>query len=975
MADSTGRNALTSCIQRVEVVGGMLDTPDFEPQCFTDDSNTIFFGIWELVDGAIILNFYTIDAGGNLTPYNPTSAPVPCDPNDVESSSTCWVATADGAGYSTGDRLTQWFFWDVTTVPPTLTGTAWYNDTTGLAIAAAVPGTDRDSCEPTPFQIVPGHIDHCILEDVTTELDAEGTFGEANPIISTLVTDPITEGIIRAAVERALEAEQEEIAKGILVTTFRITTENATVFEFPPSAVIRNVVNGSINLTTADVVSWPQPLTDNIVLLEYAVLTDCICQQVEMVQRVNADNTVTLLGVYNPRIIDVDGNKEQIALPLPIGDLGPFPGDCQPVDKDRLPPTVGYLRECTPFDITLPINVDASFSDNLAATSTLQTTVATATLLVDAIGDALEYENEEIANGISVTNFIIRTDDGSVFEFPPSAFESATATTLTFTTASLVAWPGPLNDTISQIEYSKFDGCECFSVEMVQEYDEDSNTLRLLGIFRPSVRDNNGNKERIELPLTFGTTGPFPGPCPGDEQVLSIEPLCCDDDLLANNPDIANQRLAWLDGSDAALMLDAVGGVPIAGNDGDQVFEVQDKIDPGVALSFVIPTAAAPGDDPPINPPTLLNNAVNGLPVLQFDAANRERLRLDTNTAPGADWTLFYLFRAEISGVSNQSILSVGPNNGDGGAYASDIGSWQFSRDSLENWFVWRSQVSDTDAAPTIIFQNNPGPDDGLSPPVLGSANYDAGLGPLAEAYDGQIHLLTANFDSATNILNVFFDGQLRLTLDYTPAPDGAANLAADYFRIFGNRNGDSFGTGDIAEIFFADAVLNADETSTVNAYLICKWGIDPSLAAGGAGDLTLAPAGTYDSPTPLVRITRADGDIVFRNTDTGLEFPVPPVPGLSVCAVSGGDGCCTQPNLESEDVRLTAGGNLTVTGNTANSVSVYVETGTADVNGAQYSAGAIRNFNGDDGQNNIANDQVIDNVTGNVNVLIGRYV
>ena len=556
------------------------------------------------------------------------------------------------------------------------------------------------------------------------------------------------------------------------------------------------------------------------------------------------------------------------------------------IESDIL--TTGYIQKCNSFDITLPINLEATFSDNTGIDSTITGSQTFLTLVNDALLDAQEYENAQVNNSLPVTNFIINTTSNGVYEFPPSAYQGIDNGSLTFTTADLITWPIDGLDTIPNIQYSKFDGCVCDAIEMLQTIDTTTKEITLLAIYEPENHDINGVKNKIDLPLDFGITGPFAGPCPANEQVLELNPLCCDDNLLVNNPDIANQRLAWLDGADISLMTPQGGTI---GNavDGDLIVQVDDKLSSGT--NFVIPAPIPTGDDG-VTPPFLRENQVNGLSILEFISTGGgtagSRMRLDTGNTPGADFTLFYLFSATISGVGNQALVSVGPNNTDGDSYFPEVGSWQLSRGSLTDFFVWRSQVSDTDAAPTILFQNTVGTGDGLNPPSGGSASFDATIVPLGQAYDGSLHLLSLNYDSINNILTVFFDGQMQLQLDYTTAPDGANNLGSDYFRIFGNRAGDSFSDGMIAELFYSDSLLNDDEVSIVNAYLICKWGIDPSLAAGGAGDLTLAPPGTYSSPTPLVQILFASGQIVYRNTDTGLEFPVPPVPGLSICA---GDG------------------------------------------------------------------------------------
>lgn len=145
MAESTGRNALADCIQRVQIEG-QTDLI-FNIECFTDDSGTTFYGVWELVDNTLVLNFYTVDAGGNLTPYNPTSTPVPCSPTDIEETQNCWIALADGVGYSTDDQIQQTHFWDTSAIPPTLLATTWYNQTTRQVIAAPPPQTDLGPCD------------------------------------------------------------------------------------------------------------------------------------------------------------------------------------------------------------------------------------------------------------------------------------------------------------------------------------------------------------------------------------------------------------------------------------------------------------------------------------------------------------------------------------------------------------------------------------------------------------------------------------------------------------------------------------------------------------------------------------------------------------------------------------------------------------------------------------------------------------
>lgn len=1132
MADSTGRNSLQGCIQRSEIVG--QSDIILELDCFTDDSGTTFYGAWEIVGGTLQLTFYTVDQNGNLVPYNPTSTPIPCDPGTTTQTEICWIATADGAGYSQGDQIQQVNFFDTSTTPATLTATVWYNLTQRSVIATAPPTTDLQLCsaastivgcyeddngnffdaivmlsedgtviqtiidnvvvdtspgtllvgrpcyacckpssdneayqhvdlphadiasdggflagtteyngklcgdtvELVPFagtvvatevatspepiftwqgaanagsrrillsgpatlrmgfasfdggmnetltfetnkpdrifpgtgssiasQAVldalvlpiewnngndsdatyfewdnvtgvqftvnsqdgiacrafvdsvtfddaskwsiddcsceedanyvpfPGHIKSCVERFTTTAIGQQGNFSSIGPAGSILDSDAATISLIGNAILDAQLYEQTERNTGNLVTNFTIRTLGGSTFEFPPSALqIRTETALTIN--SADLVAWPGPLIDEITEIEYGELIDCVCSPVEMLQRIDTQSgTVTLVSIFNSAQQNAAGEKLLIPQPLNFGTIGPFTGPCQPSDPvGTLPPSGGYIRVCTPFDITLPVNTDGTFSDTLAATTTLTASTATVSLIQSALIDAIEYENSQIEDGQTVTNFLIQTAN-TTYEFPPSAFISGSGTTLTFTTADLVTWVGPANETITQIEYSKFDSCECSQVEMLQSIDPDTNAVTLVSVVNPAVRDN-GVKREIPLPFDFGTTGPFPGPCPPPDQVVSLDNLCCDSDLLGNNPDVANQRLAWLDGADTSLMLDAVGGVPISGNDGDQVFEVQDKINPGVSPSFRIPATGAPGDDPPINPPTLQNNALNGLPSIVFDAANRERLRLDTGNPQGDDFTLFYLVSATDPVLANNAcILSVGPNNADGDSYLVD-GSWQIGRDSDEASFILRLQMDAAEYAlgvdPPMPVQTGPfSNESGPSNPSVSSI-IERAIATQAEFFDGQTHLITVSLDNANGIISAYFDGDLRMQIDFSGFPATLALVGSDYIRLMGNRAGDSFLSGVLSELFFANTFMTAEDTAIVNAYLICKWGIDPSLAAGGAGDLTLAPAGTYNTPTDLVRIVNGDGTQVYRNVATGLEFPVPPVPGLSVCGGAG---------------------------------------------------------------------------------------
>ena len=560
--------------------------------------------------------------------------------------------------------------------------------------------------------------------------------------------------------------------------------------------------------------------------------------------------------------------------------------------------TAGYLNVCERFDLTQAAESPADFTD--APVDVNRIVVSdnnVASLIRSEIARALLVENEEIRRGLPVTQFIIETSDPvQSYEFAPSALQSGTSSTLELDETLVTAWPANGTFTIARLLYSIFDNCDCRTVEILQEIDPETNETTIIDIVDPeNYNPTTGIKPTIlddQNLLEFGHLGPFTGPCPDPLQVIELNDLCCDSDLAENNPDIANQRLAWLDGADPTLMLDAIGGNPIAGNAGDDVFEVQDKLDPGVAPSFVVP--ASVGVDAGSNPPSYLPDSLNGLSTLLFDGNNSDRLRLDTNNAPGASFTLFYLLRpTEATPGAFDSCLAVSAGS-DGDNLNTTIGAYQLARQGNQT-FTMQMRVDNADAVdPIVIFQTPvpntlDRPSDGISG-TTNTRNLSMGFSDIDDFFNQEFHLITVTWNATTNILQGFLDGSLRFAYDLTPMVVTSGVIPSDYFRIFGNRGGNQYLDGQLAEMFFADAAFTNDEIATVNAYLICKWGIDPSLAAGGAGDLVLGEPGVFDTPTPFVRIVRADGEVRFRNKNNGLEYVRPPVPGLAIC--EAGEDC-----------------------------------------------------------------------------------
>lgn len=565
----------------------------------------------------------------------------------------------------------------------------------------------------------------------------------------------------------------------------------------------------------------------------------------------------------------------------------------------------GYIRECELFENTLPINAQVTFEDSPIGTNTIAFASPNAQELVrQQIIKSQDVESEEIKHGLPVTPFVINTSNNEIYSFNPSALQPGIGS-LVIDESGIIAWGINQTETLTDIEYSTLDSCECKPVEVLQVICNsnvylvdiiDSNVYNSVTGLKTSLLDEN----RL---LEFASQGPFPGPCANDPQVIELDQLCCNDDLLTGEPDISNQRLVWADGSDIPNLYN--NGLPITGNLGDAVDEIRDKIAPGVSPSIV--TQPGSGD------PEFIPNAYNNLGILRFDGVN-DRMRVDFGPRPANQpFSLFYLVSTTDQTSSNASILAVGPTGG--GSYAI-ANTWQIARDSLSPSFIFRGAGAAGNQTPWAdpVEENIPCP--------TCDPNIEFAFSDLADFADGRLHLITVNFDGSR--LTGYFDGFKSFVVDLQPA----TMFTNEYFRLGGNRQNDSALEMDLAETFISTDALSSDDISTINAYLICKWGIDPSLAAGGSGDLVLADSGSYSAPTPFVKIIDANGDEYFKNTLNGQNFPVPPLPGLSICAgTSGSSGVVGQTDL-------VVNGDTTIPQGTI-SYSIYIESGTADINGA----------------------------------------
>lgn len=520
---------------------------------------------------------------------------------------------------------------------------------------------------------------------------------------------------------------------------------------------------------------------------------------------------------------------------------------------------LAYVEICEFSETSVFALREAAFSDNSGQLTINPLSQENRQVLGDIFDDARLVAQNKQDNGEAVDNIVITNDDGDVYEFSPLDV-TYNAQDGVFEIASAVQWPADAStEVIGTVDYVGRINCVCEPLEALQRLNDCTDEMRFEKFYTREVDPDTLVKVELDVPFPLGYTNFTLGMCPDSPDTLEVVDLCCNDDLETGSPEIVAKRLAWLDSTETGLMLDDIAGTPIAGNAGDLVGEVQDKVAPGVNPSWLreIQITRRPNYQP---------NAINGLPVLNFDggtgAGNIDSLGLETGNAAGQGFNLFYLFRVEQSPES-ASVLSVGPSGGRGQNNVMFLGSWQlcrgFQQQGTQNNFVFRYQEQ-----------------------LIGNGSLDVPLDDIVDVYDGEQHFVTMNYDGTE--VNIFIDGQLVLD-SYVPTQP----LLSGYYRAFTNRANQTGPNGDLAEVFIGDDTMTDDEIGTVNGYFICKWDVDPSQVTAIPG-VELDEDVTYTAPSPFVEVTLFNGTKKIRNKYTGQEFAYPPVAGLGYC----GDDCKT---------------------------------------------------------------------------------
>ena len=1083
MANSVGLNAQSGCVQRVTIVGD--ETPKFEPQCFTDDSGTMFFGVWELDGDQIVLNFYTIDASGNLTPYSPTSAPVPCSPNDVESNGECWVAIADAAEYSVDDQLTQWFFWDVTTASPTLVGVAWYNNTTGQTLASAPLQADLMRCAPPiadkeavcvylgagasvpAFRVCIGdtvsfitqdgdvtdqvtswdagpcpndktYVDTCFLPDqyaVQWAWDGGGNLLSYDPITQQWTDYGLTQwnGSTVGGYALAFDNNQSEPALYFQV--------NGNLYKADPNDPINSF--SLIGPTLPDgPSSYPCFAFDPAGRLLLGIAAGSTVVEVDPTTGA-ATNIGALIDVRDGANLqagpgdwffdpsgrwflmarDTRGATFGVCTGTVLWEIDPatlettrISDSCSPVSGTGAEwlaaglslLSVGngdiyqynsYTDEWTLFDNTSPHNIN-----DLSAQWIIPDPIRVFGWVDDGCEDpdlcssCLYTLQQQPDFSFECIPFEIQLPGRlGICEPEPNPFVTDPATdTGGCNTCSDQVWHRGCSDAGSTLWRVSFDPAGNESIEYLYGNLTSPTTVQPPNFTRISCEDAVPPSETVTAfcnldvvpnrtvyrrEATDGTVTWFDATGVIPEPVDKVADPCDDDDPLL--PIV--EQIICLDGSPAVRERREIYIVNPEGLPELSQYQIIYFDENGLIWDSGLLNAADP------LPPGEPTNWYFGDCIPQYIAFENQQLCelddrklllidsggqfaefsfFDDSLTPiaipvpaagtGADIENFILYAVTATSnllvvdVQNRTVISQTPlftNDGSplsfsAAAFNQITGvfhTYDYGTNRLYQINTATAEVSQFQGPYTGI--NGTGASMAINP--LTGQFYVSGTGGRVYEIDptgGTLAATLVHTGTLTNCANgMTFDDQGLLYLGCTAGPNAVSSV--DLTTGEEEVIVESWGPGVNSLAYYN---ITAGAPSCFNR----RFGILPDGSREIIGDFNIAT----DAP----RVVAGAIDCCECSCGGGS---------------GGGDVCCTQPNLETEDFSLTNPDVLNIPANTAHSISIYVATGTADINGITFPAGAIRNVNSDDGQNNIGIAQDIDNITGNTLVTVTRYV
>jgi len=560
----------------------------------------------------------------------------------------------------------------------------------------------------------------------------------------------------------------------------------------------------------------------------------------------------------------------------------------------------GYIDECDTTRFVFAFSDDVSFNGNTISF----TNINFAQSIYKDIIRAKEVQNAQERLGESVTAITITNGNYNIITFNPkdATLEGAI---LTISGATLISEI----TSFGSFEFVAYTGCNCIPVELVQYYDYIQDRYFLDRVLRTDILSNMGEKFELTInEFDISIRGPYPGAC-GNGQVPVLESIeiCCNDDLATNNTEIADKSTTWANAAESTLMLDILNN-PIEGISGEQVYTLLDNGGGGIDFTVPLPTNDAP---------TFITESLNGVNALVFDGVD-DRLAADLGAVgAGSPFNLYFVFSTTDATTGNAAILS-GLSTGSVG---SNLGNntWQISRDGLNNAFVFRA---DQPFASKDI--------ENIPCPSCGGA--EAAFGSWTDINDGLPHMVSVVFDGMQ--LSGYLDGTLRFTVTVnTPT----IQLDGEYFRLFGNRAGNAFLEGKMGEMFISQPLTDKENSKTLS-YLICKWQIDPSIAAGQLLSPLVLDNKIYEGNTPFTVRVFEDGTKDYFNINTGLSYSIPPLPGLGLCGTvtensTVSDECeCVGDN---QTFYIDGTNTVTLTGDTFCFYSIMVDRGSINVSEA----------------------------------------
>jgi hypothetical protein len=305
----------------------------------------------------------------------------------------------------------------------------------------------------------------------------------------------------------------------------------------------------------------------------------------------------------------------------------------------------------------------------------------------------------------------------------------------------------------------------------------------------PAIFTNNGKSEVVVTATDSIGAKVSKKFCLKAKDPIVITSLACNNTIATNRPDIVAQTQLFALVDEQYAFTDA-GKTTNAGN-GDNVEVIEDIAGNGdLTVSANSNTPQFKANEP------LANNR----DVLVFDSSNNESIFLYNASSNLNDtFKLAIYFKLDTTTGANGALLAVGSSAGGDDALNSSVQSWQISRGAggTANEFVFR-------------YTNT------------SNANVDAKIEDFATIADGQFHFLFAEYDGTE--IKIFVDGVLKLTENL-----GGRQIYSNHFRLFRNRAGANFVSGELGEIIIAGSGVTQTQSNDIQAYFLCKYGLDAS--------------------------------------------------------------------------------------------------------------------------------------------------